>query len=359
MDFNRVNGNRPRVLFFSHETTLSGAPMQLLHLLPWLRDRGWVTGLAAPEAGPISDLLAAEGIDTVVDGTLLTDPSRTRLQEICAEFEVVVANTIVSWAAVRAAFQLKIPVIWYLHETLVAIPLMRQIPEIQPTLRMADLLITPTQRTAEIYQDLTDTPVAVVPYGIPVPRRVVLKKKAGVHTFVTLGSFEPRKGQDVLLEAIGLFNQLGPNEGSFKMAGRVLDTAFFKRLQARAAGLQNVELINALDHSEATALLNEADAIVSPSRDETMPIAILEAMALGKAVVEHRRRGRSRVALRRNERFDRAARKFERTCGRPDSLCDRSETVGATGSNGPTHFRSSLHARTFWNAVRSVDGIGR
>ncbi len=285
MDLNRVNGNRPRVLFFSHETTLSGAPMQLLHLLPWLRNRGWAMAMAAPESGPISDMLAADGISTIIDGTLLTDPTQTRLQEICAEFNVVVANTIVSWAAVRAAFRLKIPVIWYLHETLVAIRLMGQIPEIQPTLRMADLLITPTQRTAKIYQDLTDAPVVVVPYGIPVPPQVAFKEEGNARTFVTLGSFEPRKGQDVLLEAIGLFNQGGANRGWFKLAGRVLDSAFFERLQTRAAGFQNVGLISALDHSQAMALLNEADALVSPSRDETMPIAILEAMGLGKAVV--------------------------------------------------------------------------
>ena len=259
--------------------------MQLLHLLPWLQQRGWTITMVAPESGPISDLLAAEGINVVLDGTLLTDPSQTRLQAICAQFDLVVANTIVAWAAVRSAFRLKIPVIWYLHETLVAFRLMRQIPEIQPTLRMADLLITPTQRTAEIYQSVADTPVAVVPYGIPVPPQVALKKKGDARTFVTLGSFEPRKGQDILLEAIGLFNEVTPNKDSFKMAGRVLDSAFFERLQARAADLENVELISALDHSQATALLAEADAIVSPSRDETMPIAILEAMGLGKAVV--------------------------------------------------------------------------
>lgn len=259
--------------------------MQLLHFLPWLRQRGWATAIAAPESGPISDLLAGEGITTIIDETFLTDASHTRLQAICAEFDVVVANTIVSWPAVHAAFRMKVPVIWYLHETLVAIRLMRQIPEIQPTLRRADLLITPTQRTAEIYQDLTNTPVAVVPYGIPVPRQRVSNPKANGRTFVTLGSFEPRKGQDVLLEAIGLFNESDRNRSSFKMAGRVLDSRFFERLQTRAAALQNVELISALDHSEATALLNEADAIVSPSRDETMPIALLEAMGLGKAVV--------------------------------------------------------------------------
>ena len=145
-----MNGNRPRVLFFSHETTLSGAPMQLLHLLPWLRHRGWAIAMAAPEPGPISELLAAEGITTVVDEAMLTEPSQTRLQQICAKFEVVVANTIVSWAAVRAPFRLKIPVFWYLHEPLFAFRLIRQTPKTQPTLRRADLLVPPPQRTAEI-----------------------------------------------------------------------------------------------------------------------------------------------------------------------------------------------------------------
>lgn len=273
------------LLFVSHETTLSGAPIQLLHFLPWLRDRGWQVTLAAPEAGPISERLEKEGITTLLDETLLTDPDQTRLQKIALGSDVVIANTIVSWPAVRAAFRRRIPVIWYLHETLVAIRLMREIPEIQPTLRLADLLITPTQRTAAIYRDLTKTPVAVVPYGIPIPTQNSPKKVEDICKFVTLGSFEPRKGQDVLLDAIGRFNQLAPDIGVFKMAGRVLEPVFFETLRTQAAGLRNVELVSALDHSQATALLNEADVFVLPSRDETMPVAIIEAMSLSKAVV--------------------------------------------------------------------------
>ena len=202
--------------------------MQLVHLLPWLHNHGWVVEMAAPESGPVSHLLADEGIGTLVDGGLLTEPTRGRLQEICTGFDLVVANTIVSWAAVRAASERRIPVIWYLHETLVANRLMRQIPEIQPTLRMADLLVTPTQRTAGIYQDLTDTPVAVVPYGIPVLPQVALKTNGGSRTFVTLGSFEPRKGQDVLLDAIVLLNESHPGKATFKLAGRVLDSVFLR-----------------------------------------------------------------------------------------------------------------------------------
>jgi len=276
---------RRHLLFVSHETTLSGAPIQLLHFLPWLRDRGWHVVFAAPEPGPISEMLEKEGITILLDETLLTDSDHTRLQKMVLGADVVIANTIVSWPAVRAAFRRRVPVIWYLHETLVANWLMGQIPEIQPTLRLADLLITPTERTVAIYRNLTKTRVAVVPYGIPVPARVSPKKGEGICKFVTLGSFERRKGQDILLEAIERFNQSLPNLGSFKMAGRVLESAFFERLRIQAAELPNVEIIKALDHSQATTLLNEADVFVLPSRDETMPVAIIEAMSLNRAVV--------------------------------------------------------------------------
>jgi len=69
--------------------------MQLLHLLPWLRKEGWQVGLAAPEHGPISRQLEASGIPVFIDKTFLTDASHTRLAETCAQFDFVVANTIV------------------------------------------------------------------------------------------------------------------------------------------------------------------------------------------------------------------------------------------------------------------------
>jgi len=257
--------------------------MQLLHLLPWLRKEGWQVGLAAPEHGPISRQLEASGIPVFIDKTFLTDASHTRLAEICAQFDFVVANTIVSWPVVRVAHRLKAPVIWYLHETLVAVRLMGQIPEIQPTLRIANLLVTPTDRTADVYRDISDTPVTVAPYGIPPPPPLARKVKHGPREFATLGSFEPRKGQDVLLEAIALLD--GSSPSFFRMAGRVLDADFFARLQTAAAALPNVALLNALDHAAAMALLHEADVLISPSRDETMPVVILEAMGAGKAVI--------------------------------------------------------------------------
>jgi glycosyltransferase involved in cell wall biosynthesis len=46
-----------------------------------------------------------------------------------------------------------------------------------------------------------------------------------------------------------------------------------------------VQLRGALAHDEALEAVAAADVLVCASRDETMPIAILEAMSLGKAIV--------------------------------------------------------------------------
>jgi O-antigen biosynthesis protein len=274
----------PRVLFVSHETTLSGAPIQLVHLARWLKQAGWEVAVVAPDEGPILEMLARDGIATLTEPTLLTDLQHAKLRELCRDYDVIVANTIVSWPAVRAAHLEKRPVLWYLHETLVAVRLMRAISEIRPAMQMANILVTPTRQTARVYEGLTLAPIEVVPYGIPKPPFIPQAKNDAI-CFVTLGSFEPRKGQDVLLEAIHKLDPETRRRTSFKMAGRVLDVEFFEKLKSRADGLANTQLIEAIDHSEATALLNQADAVICPSRDETMPIVILEAMGLAKGVI--------------------------------------------------------------------------
>lgn len=274
----------PRVLFVSHETTLSGAPIQLVHLARWLKETGWKVAVAAPDAGPISEMLAGDGIETMTEPTLLTDLEHAKLRELCRDYDVILANTIVSWPAVRAAHLEKRPVLWYLHETLVAVRLMRAISEIRPAMQIASVLVTPTRQTARVYEGLTLAPIEVVPYGIPKPPIIPGPKNETI-CFATLGSFEPRKGQDVLLEAIHKLDPEIRRRSSFKMAGRILDVEFFEKLKSRADDLGNTQLIEALDHSEAAALLNQADAVICPSRDETMPIVILEAMGLGKGVI--------------------------------------------------------------------------
>jgi glycosyltransferase involved in cell wall biosynthesis len=276
---------RPRVLFVSHETTLTGAPIQLLHLVRRLHADGWDLAVAAPEPGPISELLAADGVNVIIHPDLVEVPGEEKLRELSAQFDVVVANTIVSWRAVRAAHSEGKPAIWYLHETLVAVRLIREIPEMRPTLELATLLVTPTRQTARIYEGLTHTPIEVVPYGIPDLRVTAGEADKREVTFITLATVETRKGQDILVEAIRELPAKSREAARFKLVGRHLDPPFFEKVKASVAGLAGVEFTGERNHAESLELLAGSDALICCSRDETMPITILEAMSLGKVVI--------------------------------------------------------------------------
>ena len=281
-----------RVLFFAHETTWSGAPIQLWHLVRWLQCNDWEVAVAVPkpasaESGPISAELERAGVQTFPLLDLSRPPDLAELQALCAGFDVVVANTLVMWAAVRAANEQGIPVLWYIHESLVAQQLIAQNPEIVPALAMADVLVMPTRRTAQVYKLFTDRPIEVVPYGIPVaPFPAGLSPHhPGLIRFLLLGSYEQRKGQDLFLRAVKQLRSATAARGIFEMAGRVLDRSFHETLRNQSAPLPHVRLRDALDHDQALAASAAADVLVCASRDETMPIAILEAMSLAKAIV--------------------------------------------------------------------------
>ena len=100
------------------------------------------------------------------------------------------------------------------------------------------------------------------------------------------------------------------------MAGPRLGSRRFSRNCRKRAPVENIELIGRTTMPKRSALLDEADALVCPSRDETMPIVILEAMGLGKGSHQHRRRRRAGMDPGRNERSARGAGKSGRAGAR-------------------------------------------
>ena len=264
---------------------MSGAPIQLVHLAGWLTAREWEIAIVAPEDGPVLNRLREKTVALIFEPQLLIDPTYAALRRLAREFDLVLANTIATWEAVQAAHLEQTPVVWYLHETQVGVALMKEVHMMEPSLGLADALIVPTKTTARIYQRFTKRPIQVVPYGIPETRQATTRTLDGRTTFVTAASYESRKGQDILLEAIRHLDPEMRERARFVMAGRPLETAFHDQLRVRSREFGNVRLLGPLDHEQSIDLLRHADVVVCPSRDETMPIFLLEGMSLGKALI--------------------------------------------------------------------------
>ncbi len=69
------------------------------------------------------------------------------------------------------------------------------------------------------------------------------------------------------------------------MVGRPNDTKLAAELRSAAEGSRHISFRETVAHNEALALIQEADVMLCASSDETGPLTVIEAMALGKAIL--------------------------------------------------------------------------
>jgi glycosyltransferase involved in cell wall biosynthesis len=100
---------------------------------------------------------------------------------------------------------------------------------------------------------------------------------------LAVGNLYPVKGHPVLLDALQRLQDAAPARWRLVVAGRGRNKA---ALEERAATLGLRELVHFLGHrDDVPDLLAAADVFVMPSLREGLPLAILEAMFAGKAIV--------------------------------------------------------------------------
>jgi GT2 family glycosyltransferase len=278
----------PDLLFISHDLSLSGAPMMLLHAAVWCKRNGMFVVVMAPEDGPLRAKYESEGIPLIIDP--LVETEHESFTAFARNFDCLVANTIRSGAVVRAMKKEDVSVIWWLHEPgSVGEHYLREDPQLRAAMPLADVLFTPSERTAGVYRPFTGSPVKCLRNAIPDVRTEVAAPGDSAPRplrFLLLASVEPRKGQDIFVKALAQLPAALQQSARFEIAGRTLDPDFWPTFAPIADAIKNLSVTGALSHAEALAKLKAADVVVCPSRDEAMPtVTILEAMSLGKAVV--------------------------------------------------------------------------
>jgi glycosyltransferase involved in cell wall biosynthesis len=136
--------------------------------------------------------------------------------------------------------------------------------------------IAPRPRSHHIYYGINSAIVDAAPPFLPA---------VGKLNVLCLGSVEARKGQDVLLRALESLPDALRTRFEVHCLGAVLEAAYFHQLAPRARELGNVHFYGSVPHEQALAALRASDILALPSRDEVLPVVMLEAMASGKAIV--------------------------------------------------------------------------
>lgn len=102
--------------------------------------------------------------------------------------------------------------------------------------------------------------------------------------FVTLGYIENRKGQDILLKAIEMLAPCVREKALFFFIGK--DTSEFAQIiKEHAKNIPEIIITGLVDEQEKQSLIDKADVLICPSREDPMPAAVTEAMMFEKMTI--------------------------------------------------------------------------
>jgi glycosyltransferase involved in cell wall biosynthesis len=167
---------------------------------------------------------------------------------------------------------------------------------IQRAARRANAIVVPTVAVAEDLARHAPGPatVAVVPHGVPEPFRVDIEPALAQATasrlklpdayVLAVGTVEPRKGLDVLIEAMA--KPYGPDLPLVVVGPRgwgEVDLAALAERHRLAPG--RLRVLGRISDDDLAVVLRRAAVLAVPSRAEGFGLPVLEALAVGTPVV--------------------------------------------------------------------------
>jgi glycosyltransferase involved in cell wall biosynthesis len=146
--------------------------------------------------------------------------------------------------------------------------------------RMTDAIIHVSQFEADIYRRKVQPPrcsVHVIPNGLRPDEFAPVERKKDAKNLLFLGAFRDLKGVDVLIEALARLNAEGLHVTANLVGQADGRNAYAEMATARGIAA-NVAFHDPMAARDAFAT---AHAVVVPSRAESMPYVVLEAIAAG------------------------------------------------------------------------------
>ena len=166
----------------------------LAHLVGWLkRARLGSVSWSRRKRIAAADNFRGYGVELVIEPDLLSDPAHAALRSIILPVSIsLLPNTIAAYRAVQAAQLEHAPVLWYLHETLVAMQLMEKIPDLLPALGISGCACHADRSRRRNLSSVYGSPDSRAAAWISRSRKA--RCRAGhPFTFVTIATYERAK----------------------------------------------------------------------------------------------------------------------------------------------------------------------
>ncbi|MCD8000732.1 MAG: glycosyltransferase family 4 protein [Clostridiales bacterium] len=277
-----VNSDRQshkKILLLSHDLTLGGPPIALLNAAVILMQHGYQVVYASMIDGPLRAKLLSNHIPVIVDVNLQIETMREAAWT--TGFSLMICNTI-NYHVFLSRRDESVPAVWWLHDA--SFFYHGVSPETLRSMSRTNLTVYsvgPIPQNA-IHQFVPDLPVENLLYSVAdsaggTKRRKDLCDKV---CFVTIGYIGEIKGHDILIEAVKQLRAEARERAVFCFVGP--DTSVLAQNLKREAGeIPEIVITGAVGREAIHEILNSADALICPSREDSMPTVAAEAMMHG------------------------------------------------------------------------------
>ena len=268
---------KKKILLLSHDLELGGPALALYHVALVIKKRGYNVTVASMLDGELRPFLLDKNISVVIDCNLQVCTMKERAW--VKNYDLILCNTI-NYHVFLTDRYLEVPVLWWLHDS--------------------DYFYNGIR--SGVIENIDYSNVYMYSVG-PVPKHAFLKrcpqldvnylnyavkdiddvceidKKENVDKICTvcIGYVEPRKGQDILCEAISKL----PGEMQKKITNKYVgnNTSLLAQdLMEQNKNNDNVIFTGLVDRKGINQILRETDLLICPSREDPMPTVCAEAM---------------------------------------------------------------------------------
>lgn len=265
------------VLLLNTNLALGGPALALFSVALTLKSIGRKVTYGAMTDGPLKSLLMENNIPVIVDSNLLIETMDDN--EWVKNYSLIICNTI-DYHVFLSNRDTNIPVIWWLHDSMFYYDTVNI--EAINRISSKNLSVFAVGRIAKnsINYFRPDLETNNLLYGVIPYKDFCYQEKErpnNIINFVVIGLIEPRKGQDILINAIEKLEDSIRSKCRFSLVGK--DSSLYAcELKKRCAGIKEVEFLGIVDRKGINDILENADMLICPSRQDCMPTVCAEAM---------------------------------------------------------------------------------
>lgn len=265
-----------KILLLSHDLTFGGPAIALFQAAEVFIKHGYEVVYGSMLDGPLRDKLAASGISVVVDENLMVNT----MQETgwIVDFSLIICNTI-NFHIFLSERKKDIPIVWWLHDSQffydgVDRQAIRKIE--WSGMKICSVGTVPEKAIQKILPQISSD---VLLYGVEDTWNKSVKEKNTKKKikFVTIGYIEERKGQDILLQSLGEIPDELKRQACFYLVGQ--DSSMMaQKMKAETESMPDIFMTGTVGRDRICEILDEADVLICPSREDPMPTVAAEAM---------------------------------------------------------------------------------